>query len=827
MEQLEKVRKAARLYLKHGWYVIPIKYKEKGPKTKAWQNLRITEAEVDNYFHGDMTNIGILAGACSDLFILDLDVNPWKSKGNYIRPNPDAKPELWAFEQKYGSTIYAPTDLDSCRGSAFHWWEKLTKQYGTPNTTVVKTGSGGQQWYFRYPHNSGLNNQSGRVHPAVDWKTDGGQVVAPPSIHPNGTRYTLANVVDPVECPEWLLDALRKGDWTTEFKKSTKVTVDIDIADLLDKFPEDKQPVSCRWKDIELDRSKVQEYMGLTVIPNGRRKKTLASIAGYLCPPLWGEELVNAVLPHWRKCEDDPDDPITEKRVRDICRWVEDRERAKQATGHGGSADTKDGSTYAKLYAEMMPYREFPLDIFPKDVQTAIHHFRKQVNCPIDYVANPILVGVAWANSTKVIIQARGIIADLKLWLMSIARSSIGKSLPAKLLINHLSYIDQKLREKYDGEMSDHYREKLVYESKMARLRRKGEVECNKIDDPPTKPVCREVLLTNATLEGMTRVIKNSPNGTVLNIDDFLPWWGQLGKYNSAAPAAELSALQQYFDSEYNEPVKHSRAKQEDSTHIDRHYLCLLGNIQPNIADRTLFHPDLRESGFIHRLLYYWPDTTVYEQPTKKQYEMPEKYAQAIPDMLKGLSKQTYDADWGDAKMISIDAQSDAVTDKYFDFWLTLDRYEHDETLDPVLCSNVGRMKKHLSKIIGNLHLLQCYAGGSSIDVIDVSTIDNAITLARYYLSSFLKIYNLYFKRGSRKTVTEMDETANTDKDKVLAYVKEHPSVTATQIRDAKKRSMTIETVRTTLVQLEEDGMGTCVKDDNGMVTGFNYKIGA
>ena len=71
---------------------------------------------------------------------------------------------------------------------------------------VVKTGKGYHYWV----QTTGLGNRAG-VLPGVDFRGLGGYVVAPPSLHPNGHRYSWINPCfdDLAPAPEWLLKLLK------------------------------------------------------------------------------------------------------------------------------------------------------------------------------------------------------------------------------------------------------------------------------------------------------------------------------------------------------------------------------------------------------------------------------------------------------------------------------------------------------------------------------------------------------------------------------------------------------------------------------------------
>ena len=93
----------------------------------------------------------------------------------------------------------------------------FTKRHGfalglvAAQLVVVRTGSGGTQWYFRP---TGAGNRA-KMLPNVDWRGRGGYVVAPPSLHASGGRYEwIAGPDDrPLpDAPEWLAQLARGED---------------------------------------------------------------------------------------------------------------------------------------------------------------------------------------------------------------------------------------------------------------------------------------------------------------------------------------------------------------------------------------------------------------------------------------------------------------------------------------------------------------------------------------------------------------------------------------------------------------------------------------
>ena len=70
----------ATAYVRRGWCVVPVGFREKRPHDTGWQTLRLTEAELPTYFNGELQNVGVLLGTASHgLVDVDLDCGEARS----------------------------------------------------------------------------------------------------------------------------------------------------------------------------------------------------------------------------------------------------------------------------------------------------------------------------------------------------------------------------------------------------------------------------------------------------------------------------------------------------------------------------------------------------------------------------------------------------------------------------------------------------------------------------------------------------------------------------------------------------------------------------
>jgi archaellum biogenesis ATPase FlaH len=171
------VLQTALSYAKQDIRVIPIKQGEKRPPMQGWQNAATSDpTTIRTWFEGQFKDcgLGIATGEFRNRYLVVIDIDD--------RPEFSGSDTLKDLEQLHGEL---------------------------PNTVEVITGSGGRHIYFLTDQPI-RNEASGRLGQGIDVRGIGGQVLAPPTIHPNGKTYewvegkTIANT-PPADMPLWMV----------------------------------------------------------------------------------------------------------------------------------------------------------------------------------------------------------------------------------------------------------------------------------------------------------------------------------------------------------------------------------------------------------------------------------------------------------------------------------------------------------------------------------------------------------------------------------------------------------------------------------------------
>lgn len=136
-------------YIESGWSILPVKPEEKRPYMTNWlqyNKVRASKDTVDNWFtHLTGAGVGAVTGRISNMVVLDVE-------------------------------SYCTIPI-----------QELLKKF--PTQMIAQTGSGGYHLFFQYPQGVGKVANRVGIFEGADLRADGGFIVLPPTIHPNGNKY--------------------------------------------------------------------------------------------------------------------------------------------------------------------------------------------------------------------------------------------------------------------------------------------------------------------------------------------------------------------------------------------------------------------------------------------------------------------------------------------------------------------------------------------------------------------------------------------------------------------------------------------------------------
>jgi hypothetical protein len=162
---------AALAYAERGWPVFPCAARGKVPLTAhGLQDATTRDRQIQAWWERCPTaNVALRTGQAAKTPFIVVDVD-----------GDDGYESLRALERAYGEL---------------------------PRTASVKTPRGGEHYYLQHPGGH-VPNSAGQVGKGIDIRGDGGYVLAPPSVGPNGNAYEPDERTSVAPAPSWLCRAL-------------------------------------------------------------------------------------------------------------------------------------------------------------------------------------------------------------------------------------------------------------------------------------------------------------------------------------------------------------------------------------------------------------------------------------------------------------------------------------------------------------------------------------------------------------------------------------------------------------------------------------------
>jgi hypothetical protein len=232
---------------------------------------------------------------------------------------------------------------------------------------------------------------------------------------------------------------------------------------------------------------------------------------------------------------------------------------------------------------------EFPIDVFPENLQTYLIESNKSLNTSIDYMGCSLLwvLSLIVGNSCKIQVKP-GWKESVNLWLALVGRAGIGKT-PS---INH---IINPLKKKNSFEIKSYQKEyaKFIEYKDLA-------LEEKKYAEPVKMPSRRQFIVNDVTIEALIELHEENPNAIGVFKDELNGWIKDMNKYRTG------SDLEFWLSVFSNEQTSATR-KTSKSNHIDSPVIPVLGGIQPGIFSQISTEEN-KDNGFLDRLLLCFPE---------------------------------------------------------------------------------------------------------------------------------------------------------------------------------------------------------------------------
>ncbi|HEV7680006.1 MAG TPA: DUF3987 domain-containing protein [Candidatus Dormibacteraeota bacterium] len=506
---------AALALAAEGFRVIPLQARDKRPLLDNWPDRATTHVEQIGLWWRTWpeANVGIATG--NGLVVIDLDAG--------------GQDTLKVLEAELGEL---------------------------PSTRSVTTGSSGLHLYFRLPAGVTQGNSARRLLGAgIDVRADGGQVVAPPSIHPNGRPYVWDDTGPIADLP---------AAWLERMQRPVRES-----------------------QSFSLEAGEL--------VPEGGRNDTLYRYGASLRGKGKSDAYIAAALVTFNSERCRP--ALDSAEVDTVIGSVQGLPMGEAPTLilHGGRLERAteiddDGVTPA--VATLPP---FPVDVLPPEASELVKYAALAAGAPNDMVAIPALVVLAAAIGGSRALQVKAGWREYPvLWAAIVAPPSSGKTPSMRAAFS-------PLRE-WQADRFAEFTEAL--EGYQSAEEAWGKTRGSDRGAKPDRPVARRIIVDDFTVEQLVAILHENPRGVAAVKDELSGWVRSLNQYKGGRGSDRSNTLALWSSSH----ITVDRKLNPVPLYIGLPLVSIVGGLQPALLGEL--HDG--EDGMLERFLFtVQPDATM------------------------------------------------------------------------------------------------------------------------------------------------------------------------------------------------------------------------
>lgn len=743
---------ASLRYLRAGFSVIPVKADgSKSPALSEWARLhveRVSEEVVRSWHAGAMRGVGIVTDAASgDLAVLDFEFLDF-----YVRWCSLVEGELPGLLLRLPTVKTPGKDAEGGR----HVYVRCPEVYSGRKLARISKEEAERR-----------TGDPGKTT-AIELKGKGGQVLAPgcpAECHPSGRLYEL-------------LPGAAIEDTPTLTKK--EIAVLLRCAKALDEQ-------IARPKKAEADRVESKGGGGEKPGEDFNSKASWSEILEYHG---WSVDTTRGGVTYWTRPGKDKGvsastghctgkvggdllyvfstnaDPLEAETSYSkfgafaaLNHGGDHHAAAKELarTGYGAPREVIDlGSPEDDPAEESRPDTPpWPVGVFPRKVEDYVQALARSLACPPDLPGACVLTVAGSAiGASRALAVTRKWLESPRLFVGLVADPGGGKSpavdqvtepLASQQAQAHADWMAKKVD--YDVLMEVYEQQKKVYAKKMAELEKPkdGEKADGKRERPPEKPSPPErpayphSYTSDATTEALVPMLVENPRGFLLLKDELSGWIAGMNQYKAGGKGADRQFwLSAWSGSSIKADRKSSR--EQGPLVARRPFVSVLGGIQPDLLS-SLSDERGREDGFVHRLLFVYPEETPWSRTI---VESPAEGLEAgWVEVLEYLNHLEM-AENEEGEIAGPYALGMTPEGKEFAAgWYAAHAEERSADDFPAhLVGPWSKMRSHFFRIALTLHMLRLACGEAcSHEDVDADSFARAAQLVDYFKGQLRKVY--------------------------------------------------------------------------------------
>ncbi|RMF19783.1 MAG: DUF3987 domain-containing protein [Bacteroidetes bacterium] len=388
--------------------------------------------------------------------------------------------------------------------------------------------------------------------------------------------------------------------------------------------------------------------------------------------------------------------------------------------GNGTTPDAIAKRVLQTLEQKQHSTPPFPLDALPEALQGIIKAWNRAYLLPVDYYATAALVAASTICGSRYRVTYKLNQHEYPtIYAAIVGAPGLGKTPAINTALSPLFRLEEQFAKEFQNDLNEWKRE--CHE--LSQL-------ANRPPDPP-RPICREIIVNDATLEALNDTLAHNPAGILYYRDELNAWLASMNQYRKGADT-------EFWLSNWSNTTIKINRKGRDPILIKRPFVNVIGGIQPGIL-HNLAADNNAHNGFLARILFAYPEN---QNIPPESDILPD---QSVFDHYQDIYRNLYllpDSDDGPTALHLTRRAKDVFTE-----FVEHIRNDANTAEEETVKSLFIKMKSYCLRFSLILHLLDLASNKPPISSNDLAnteisetTIRHAIKLCEYYTATALRV---------------------------------------------------------------------------------------
>jgi hypothetical protein len=410
----------------------------------------------------------------------------------------------------------------------------------------------------------------------------------------------------------------------------------------------------------------------------------------------------------------------------------------------------------------------FPIDIFPKPIQSYILECNETLDSSIDYMGCSMLwlISVIIGNSIQIEVK-KGWNETATIWLAVVGKAGLGKTPSIHNIIKPLLSANNKEIRNYIKQS-----EKFEYYSSLSKKEQQEHEEVY-------KPNKSQFIANDITIEALVELHQENKNSIGVFKDELAGWFKDMNKYR------EGSDLEFWLSTWSGKAISLNR-KTAKSSFVDKPLVSVLGGIQPSILN-SFYTDDNKDNGFIDRMLLSYPELEIEVWNDKEMsYDTIQWYHDAIISFYETIKHKVVEFDdEGDIvpKTAVIPLESKTEWIRVFNEYTAIQNSDEE---NEYMKSMLPKQKSYLPRFALLINAFDSFFDTnckSDALIISKESILKAEKLSKYFIAMAKKIKVNSIEKNEIKTIVLANKN-KTPKEQFTELFKQNPDLNKKEIAE-------------------------------------------